>query len=71
MGMVLVSTTSTMKTTELAARARAVEEAVHSGEMEGFTVTPATRADADEYAAGTIDIDELGARIRARHRKVE
>lgn len=35
--------------------------------MEGLTVTPAGRADADEYIAGHIDSDELVARARARY----
>lgn len=35
--------------------------------MEGLTVTPAGRADADEYIAGRIDSDELVARARARY----
>jgi hypothetical protein len=48
-------------------RQRAVEDAIHSGEMEGLTVDPATRADADEYAAGRIDSDEFVARTRARY----
>ncbi|HRN30264.1 MAG TPA: hypothetical protein PK781_01600 [Terrimesophilobacter sp.] len=48
-------------------RQRAVEEAVHSGEMEGLHVDPDTRADADAYVAGRIDSDELVARTRARY----
>lgn len=48
-------------------RQRAVEEAVHSGEMEGLHVDPATLADADAYVAGRIDSDELVARARARY----
>jgi len=48
-------------------RQRAVEEAVHSGEMEGLRVDPATRADADAYVAGRIDSDELVVRARARY----
>jgi len=50
-----------------AERARIVEEAEHSGEMEGLHVDPATRADADEYVAGRIDSHELVARARARY----
>ena len=41
---------------------------MHSAAMEGLAVTPATRADADEYAAGAIDVDELIGRVDARHR---
>lgn len=54
------------ETTE-AERARRVAEAIHSGEMEGFTVSAAGRADAEEYIAGRIDSDELVARARARY----
>ena len=36
--------------------------------MEGLAVTPATRADADEYAACAIDVDELIGRVDARPR---
>ncbi|MBX3196258.1 MAG: hypothetical protein KF727_14310 [Microbacteriaceae bacterium] len=49
------------------ARRVALEQAEHSGEMEGLHITAATRADAEEYAAGRIDIDELVARGRARY----
>lgn len=48
-------------------RERVVDEAVHSGEMEGLHVDPATRADADAYIAGRIDSDELVARARTRY----
>jgi len=48
-------------------RERRVEEMIHSGEMEGLPVDPATRADADEYVAGQIDPDELVERARARY----
>lgn len=46
----------------------ALEQAEHSGEMEGLHVDPATRADAEEYVAGRIDSDELVARTQARYR---
>lgn len=59
--------TSAMTATTEAERERRVAEAVHSGEMEGLRVTPATRADAQEYIAGRIDSDELVARARARY----
>ncbi len=55
------------KLTTEAERRFALEQAEHSGEMEGLHITPATRADGEEYAAGRIDIDEFGARIRARY----
>jgi len=45
----------------------ALEQAEHSGEMEGLHVDPATRADAAEWVAGRIDVDELVARGRARY----
>lgn len=45
----------------------ALEQAEHSGEMEGLHIDPATRADAEEWAAGRIDVDELITRGRARY----
>ncbi|NEM91826.1 antitoxin VbhA family protein [Galbitalea soli] len=57
---------TTLASAERARRA-ALEQAEHSGEMEGLHVTPATRSDGDEYAAGRIDIDEFVARGRARY----
>jgi hypothetical protein len=48
-------------------RRLALEQAEHSGEMEGLHIDPATRADAEEWAAGRIDVDELVARGRARY----
>lgn len=59
--------TSTVTTTTEAERERRVAEAIHSGEMEGLRVSPAGRADAQEYIAGRIDSDELVARARARY----
>ncbi|MFM9878556.1 MAG: hypothetical protein ACKVOG_12030 [Rhodoglobus sp.] len=35
--------------------------------MEGLHIDPATRADAEEWVAGRIDVDELVARGRARY----
>ena len=49
------------------ARRIALEQAEHSGEMEGLHIDPATRADAEEWVAGRIDVDELVARGRARY----
>lgn len=63
----VVMSASTVTACEQAERGRRVGEAIHSGEMEGLHVTPATRADADEYVAGRIDSDELVARARARY----
>jgi len=45
----------------------ALEQAEHSGEMEGLQIDPATRADAEECVAGRIDVDELVARGRSRY----
>ena len=50
-----------------AQRRFALEQAEHSGEMEGLHIDPATRADAEEWVAGCIDVDELVARGRARY----
>lgn len=49
------------------ARRRAVDEAVHSGEMEGLHVDRETLDDADRYVTGEIDVDELVRRTRARY----
>ena len=54
-------------TTNRDQRARAVAEAGHSLEMEGLTVTEASKADGAEYVAGRIDSTELVARARARY----
>lgn len=50
-----------------AERERQVAEAIHSGEMEGLPTSDATKADADKYIAGEIDLAELEARVRARY----
>ena len=60
-------TTSTVATITEAERERRVADAIHSGEMEGLSVSPAGRADAQEYIAGRLDSDELVARARARY----
>lgn len=49
------------------ARAMHVEEAVHSAELEGLSVSEGTLADADSYVSGQIDSDELVDRVRARY----
>lgn len=59
--------TSTITVTESGKRKRRVDDAIHSGEMEGVHVAPATRADAGEYVAGRITSDELVERARARY----
>jgi hypothetical protein len=50
-----------------AERARRIEDAIHSGQMEGRNVTPATRADAQEYVEGKISARQLRGRVRARY----
>ena len=52
---------------ERARRASKVAESIHSGEMEGLSVTEEFRLDAEDYVAGRIDSQELVARTRARH----
>lgn len=63
----MTDTTHPATTDTQDARARIIEDAVHSGEMEGLHVDADTRADADEYVAGRIDSHELVARARARY----
>lgn len=48
-------------------RARVVDEAEHSGKMEGLTVTEATKSDAARYVAGDFTTDELIERARRRY----
>ena len=48
-------------------RRRFVEDAVHSGEMEGLPVAPASDEDATAYVNGTITLEEFGGRVRARN----
>lgn len=55
------------KLTTEAQRRFALEQAEHSGEMEGLHVSPETRADAEEWIAGCIDVDDFVARTRARY----
>jgi len=62
-----VSASTTSKTAAQALRERAVEEAIHSGEMEGLSVSGAFDADAADFARGAIDLDEFGRRVRARN----
>ncbi|MDN4649256.1 hypothetical protein [Curtobacterium sp. PsM8] len=52
---------------DLQERRRRVEAAVHSGHMEGLTVTPASRADAEKYVDGIISSSELVRQVRARY----
>ncbi len=62
----MATKTAAIETTA-AEREFRVNEAIHSGEMEGLTVTADGRKDAQEYVAGHIDSDELVARARARY----
>lgn len=47
-------------------RARVMEEAIHSGEMEGAYVSAEFRRDADEYVQGNISIEDLMKRTKRR-----
>ena len=60
-------TTGSVREAGRAERARRIDQAIHSNEMEGLGVTPATRADAQEYVEGRISSRELRARVRARY----
>ncbi len=55
------------RVTDQGERARWVEEAVHSARMEGLELAPEDAADAADYVAGRITIDEYGRRTRARY----
>jgi hypothetical protein len=58
---------TTITAAERTERERIVTEAIHSGEMEGLHISEATKADADRYIVGQIDLEELGATVRARY----
>lgn len=45
---------------------RVMEEAIHSGEMEGAYVSAEFRRDADEYVQGEISIEDLMKRTKHR-----
>lgn len=47
-------------------RKRLMEEAIHSGEMEGAYVSNEFREDAEEYVHGEISIEDLMKRTRRR-----
>lgn len=47
-------------------RERLMEEAIHSGEMEGAYVSAEFREDADEYVKGDISIEDLMRRTKRR-----
>lgn len=61
-----MSTSISSETAARDLRERAVEEAIHSGEMEGLSVDAEFQSDAAEYVSGAIDVDEFGRRVRAR-----
>jgi hypothetical protein len=65
--MSISTTHRTTREADADERRRRVEQLVHSGEMEGLRVTDATRADAEEYIAGSIDSDELLERVQTRY----
>lgn len=50
-------------------RKRAVEEAIHSGEMEGAYVSDEFRDDANEFAQGTMSIEQLMQRAWRRNNR--
>lgn len=60
-------TTLTAVSTTEAEREFVVRQAIHSGEMEGLTLTAPTRHDADLYVQGDLTADDLVERARARH----
>ncbi|KAA8831414.1 MULTISPECIES: antitoxin VbhA family protein [Bifidobacterium] len=47
-------------------RKRAMQEAIHSGEMEGAYVSAEFRKDAEEYVDGNFTIEELMTRTKRR-----
>lgn len=61
------ATTAPMRVPGRAERARIIEEAVHSIGMEGLELAAVDAADAAEYVAGRITLDEYGRRTRARY----
>jgi len=62
-----VSTSTTNKTAVNARRERAVEDAIHGGEMEDLSVSGAFDVDAADYTSGVIDLEEFGRRVRVRN----
>lgn len=47
-------------------RKRLMEEAIHSGEMDGAYVSEEFRKDADKYVRGDISIEDLVKRTKRR-----
>ena len=62
-----MSITTTSKAAAYAARDRAVEDAIQSGEMEGLSVGAEFEAEAAACASCGIDIDEFGRSLHARN----
>ncbi|WP_129661197.1 antitoxin VbhA family protein [Rothia halotolerans] len=60
-------TTRTITAEDQLQREQLVLEAIHNGEMEGLTLSPSGYEEAEAYAAGRIDADDLVTRARARH----
>lgn len=50
-----------------AERADAAAQSLHSAELEGGSVTPATRDDTERYVAGEITAQELQRAVRDRY----
>ena len=48
-------------------RVECVKAAIHSGEIDGLTVSDATRAGADSFVACFMNADELVERVCAQH----
>ncbi|WP_343924216.1 hypothetical protein [Rhodoglobus aureus] len=48
-------------------RADNAAQSLHSAELEGHSVTPATQLDTEMYVSGEIDSQELLRRVRVRH----
>lgn len=52
-------------------RKEAIEESVHSGEMEGAYVSAQFDKDAEEYVKGDISIEDLMRRTKRRWQQVK
>ena len=54
-------------------RKRIMEEAIHSGEMEGAYVSTEFRHDAEQYVEGNFTIEELwqGRSVVGEHARIE
>jgi hypothetical protein len=63
----MTASRSRVRANSSAERARQLEAAEHSIQMEGGYISSAARADGDKYIAGSITASELVARTRRRH----